>query len=258
MSDLRVRDADGVRWLVFDRPESRNGLTIATVDELTELLRAAAVDPAVRVVVLGGNHGAFCSGLDLKAAMVSGITDFGASMDRFHGLVLALRNLLKPTIAAVDGAAAGFGADLAMGCDLRLASKAAKFGERFVRIGLMPDGGGTFYLPRLVGLAKAYEMIYEGRMVEAGEAAELGLVNRVLDSEGEAFAAEVHAYAAKLATGAPLAQARAKAAILAGQGDFAAALAAERAGQLALLGSNDFFEGVQAFLTKREPQFSGR
>lgn len=253
--DIRVRDQDGVRWLVLDRPESRNGLTLDVVTRLTELLTAAASDDAVRVVVLHGANGHFCSGLDLKAAM-SMPADPTDGMKRFHGLVRALRGVLKPTLAAVDGAAAGFGCDLALGCDLRFASDRARLGERFVRIGLMPDGGGTFYLPRLVGLAKAFELIYEGRMVEVGEALEIGLVNRVLPAEG--FEAAVQDYAATLAKGPPLAFAKAKRAILAGGGDLEASLAAEAEGQLSLVGSADFFEGVQAFLQKREPRFTGK
>lgn len=253
--EIRVEDRDRVRWITLDRPESRNGLTIAVVEHLAGLLRAAQADPEVRAVVLAGAGGNFCSGLDLKAAMGAPL-DVGEGMKLFHGLVRALRDVLKPTIAAIDGAAAGFGADLALGCDLRLVSTRARLGERFVRIGLMPDGGGTYFLPRLVGPGKAFELIYEARMVEAAEMAEIGLANRLLPVEG--FADAVHAYAATLAKGPPLAFARAKRAIQIGMGDIEPSLAAESEGQLALLGSADFMEGVQAFLTKRDPDFQGR
>lgn len=250
-SDVRA----AVRWIVLDRPESRNGITLDVVRRLTELLHVAADDAETRVVVLAGANGNFCSGLDLKAAM-SQLGDPAAGMATFHDLVRALRHVLKPTIAAIDGAAAGFGADLALGCDLRLGSTRARLGERFVNIGLMPDGGGTWFLPRLIGLGKAFELIYEGRLVEAPEALELGLVNRILPVDG--FEDGVQAYAGQLAKGPPLAFAHAKAAILAGQGDLERSLAAEAAGQLSLIRSADFMEGVQAFLGKRPPEFRGR
>ncbi len=257
-SELRIADQGGVRWLILDRPASKNGLTLDLVDALTAALDAAALDPAVRVVVLGGAGGSFCSGLDLKAALSSpsGL-DLGAGLARFHGLVRALRRVLKPTIGAIDGPAAGFGCDLALGCDLRFASARGRLGERFVRIGLMTDGGGTFHLPRLIGTARAFELLYEGRMVEADEALALGLVNRVLPTDG--FDAAVNEYAARLAAGPPLAFARTKAALLqSSQAAFEDALSAEREGQLTLLQSQDFTEGVQAFFMRREPAFVGK
>lgn len=256
--DVLVSDRDGVRTLTLNRPESLNGLTVEMVSELDALFHAAADAPEVRVVVVTGAGGAFCSGLDLKAATESDhLAHPEEGLAIFQGLVRTVRHTYKPTLAALDGAAAGFGADLALACDLRLASPRARLGERFVRLGLVPDGGGTFFLPRLVGLGKAFELIYEGRMVEAEEAEGLGLVNRVLPEEG--FADAVQAYAARLAKGPPLAYARAKRAILAGLGPhLEASLGAEAEGQLALLRSEDFREGVTAFLEKREPGFEGR
>lgn len=253
-TDLRIQDRDGVRWITLNRPQTKNALTVPIVARLAAAF-AEAADPAVRVVVVSGEGGAFCSGLDLKAAMMEPL-DPEVSIGHFHDLARNLRSLLKPTIAAMDGAAAGFGADMALACDLRIGSERASLGERFVRIGLMPDGGGTFYLPRLVGTGKAMELLYEGRMVDAAEALELGLLNRVLPSEG--FAEAVHAYAAELAKGPPLSYAGIKASVLATQRDFDVALAAEREGQLRLVLSEDFAEGVQAFLTRRPPEFRGR
>lgn len=253
-NELLVQDRDGVRTITLNRPSTRNGLTVEIVARLAELF-AEAADPAVRVLVVTGAGGAFCSGLDLKAAMMQPL-DPEQSIEHFHALARNLRGLLKPTIAAIDGAAAGFGADMALACDIRLASPRASLGERFVRIGLMPDGGGTFYLPRLVGMGKAMELLYEGRMVAADEALQIGLVNRLLPEEG--FQEAVATYAAELAKGPPLSYARIKAAVLATQGDLEAALAAERAGQLQLVTSEDFAEGVQAFLMRRPPEFKGR
>ncbi len=256
MSDeLHIRNENAVRWLVFNRPQSRNGLTLDSVAELTEAVLAAATDSTVRVLVLAGAAGAFCSGLDLKAAMASGLQDAAGGLALFQRVAREIRAFPKPTIAAIDGPAAGFGADIALCCDLRFASARASIGARFVRIGLMPDGGGTYLLPRLVGPARAYELLYSGRMVEAEEMGRIGLAD-VLPTEG--FDAAVSVRAADLAAGPPLSYAAIKAAVLAGLGDFDAAQRAEGDGQKRLLSSEDFSEGVMAFLQKRVPVFHGR
>ena len=252
-AELRVEDRDGVRWIVLNRPKSKNGLTIPLVAELAARV-AEAADPAVRVLVLSGDNGAFCSGLDLKEAL-SGEVDPTVSIVHFHDLIRNLRGLGKPTIAAMDGAAAGFGADLALAADLRFMSGRGALGERFVGIGLMSDGGGTFFLPRIVGAGRAMELLYTGRMVGPEEAERIGLVNRVLPTDG--FFEAAHAIAAELAKGPPLAYARIKAAVLQSAGDLETALAAEREGQLALLQTADFTEGVSAFLARRPPEFKG-
>lgn len=255
MSDLRVEDRDGVRWVRLHRPESRNGLTVSLVERLAAAFHAAGTDPSVRVLVVAGEGGAFCSGLDLKSTFAEPV-DPHVSIVHFHDLIRYLRRMKKPTLAAIDGAAAGFGADMALACDMRLASARASLGERFVRIGLMPDGGGTFFLPRLVGLGKAFELLYEGQMIPADEAERIGLVNRVLPVEG--FFEAIHTYAAGLAKGPPLAYARIKEAVLHSLGDLEDSLAAEREGQLSLLATADFGEGVAAFLERRAPEFKGR
>lgn len=253
-TDLLISDADGVRRVALHRPDSRNGLTVPLVETLAQVVADAAADPSVRVFVLTGEGGAFCSGLDLRSAM-DNLESPERSIVHFHALIRNLRGMLKPTLAAIDGAAAGFGADMALACDLRWGSARASLGERFVRIGLMPDGGATWFLPRLVGQGRAMELLYEGRMVDAAEAERLGLLNRALPTEG--FHAAVQAYAARLAQGPPLAYARMKAAVLAANPGLEQALAAEREGQLQLLQTGDFLEGVQAFLGKRAPAFTG-
>lgn len=251
--DLRIEDRDGVRWIALNRPKSKNGLTIPLVAELARLV-AEAADPSVRVLIVTGDNGAFCSGLDLKEAFSQPV-NAEESIVHFHDLIRNLRGLRKPTIAAIDGAAAGFGADLALACDLRFMSARGGLGERFVKIGLMPDGGGTYFLPRLVGLGRAMELLYSGRMIEPDEAERIGLVNRVLPTEG--FFDAIQAIAGELAKGPPLAYARIKDAVLASAGDLDTALEAERRGQLHLLLTADFAEGVQAFLGRRAPEFTG-
>jgi enoyl-CoA hydratase/carnithine racemase len=258
--EVRIRSEGAVRWIALHRPSSKNGLTVAVNRRLIAALDEAAADGAVRVVVLTGEGGSFCSGLDLKAAVgeaQGGAADLEERIDRvFHELIRALRRCPKPVVALVDGAAAGFGCDLALACDIRLGTPRARFGEIFVKRGLMPDGGGTFHLPRLVGLAKALELMLLGDIVEADEALRLGLVSRLVPVE--TAAREAQALAARLADGPPLVQAWIKRAVYGAlDGTLEDALATERKGQLELLRSRDFAEGMMAFFEKRPPRFTG-
>ncbi len=257
MTDLHVEDRGAVRWLTLDRAESRNGLTEDTVKAVAA---AFELPDAIRAVVITGANGAFCSGLDLKDAMRRGI-QAGPDLERglreyFHGAIRAITSCDRPTIAAVDGAAAGFGCDLALACDLRIISERAFFGEIFVKRGLMPDGGGTWLLPRIIGIGRALEMLLTGDRVNADEAHRIGLANRLVP-HAELFAT-VTALADRLAKGPPLVYRLVKEAVYAGlSGDLAAALDREATGQLRLLASDDFREGVMAFLGKRDPEFRG-
>jgi len=255
--EVKIEDQNGVRWITLDRPESRNGLSLPVVEYLTNVAADAGSDESVGVVVITGAGGSFCSGLDLKSVMSLGPDlDMEQGMANFHRLTLSIRNILKPTLAAIDGPAVGFGANLALACDLRWASDRAELGERFVKIGLMPDGGGTYFLPRIVGLGKAFELIYEGGMIDAPSALELGIVNRVVSHSQ--FETAVQEYAEKLAQGPPLAYAKAKRALLNNSGDLEAALREEARGQIELLQTADFMEGIAAFMEKRAPNFSGK
>jgi enoyl-CoA hydratase/carnithine racemase len=260
MSEVHVTTDGAVRWIALDRPESKNALTDAVNIVLIEALVAAGSDPAVRCVVVTGNGGNFCSGLDLKAAAAAGAASFEHADEHlekyFHGLIRAVRAIDKPVIALVDGAAVGYGCDLALACDLRIGTERTRLGEIFVKRGLMPDGGGTWTLPRVVGVAKALELMLTGELVSADEALALGMLNRVVpSSEAEAH---TRALARRLAAGPPLAYARIKRAVYAAQSStLEEALAVERRGQLELLRSRDFLEGIAAFLQKRDPTFSG-
>ncbi|HEY4243050.1 MAG TPA: enoyl-CoA hydratase-related protein [Kofleriaceae bacterium] len=256
MTDVVADDRDAVRTITLHRPDSRNGLTGATCQQMAALVRTAPA--AIRAIVVTGAGGAFCSGLDLKAALDEGP---GPERERtlredFQGLVRTLVASDRPTIAAVDGAAAGFGCDLALACDLRIASDRAVFGEVFAKRGLMPDGGGTWLLPRIVGLGRALELLLTGDSVGADEAYRIGLANRVVP-EAE-LAAAAHAFAAKLAAGAPIVHRLVKQSVYEGlHGDLESALEREASGQLRLVTSSDFTEGLSAFLQKREPTFTG-
>ena len=256
--EVLVRDDANIRWITLNRPETRNALTVPVNAAVRAAVEAAPAAGA-RVIALTGAGGAFCSGLDLRWAAAEGL-DASTVEERmrthFHGLVRALRACPLPTVAVVDGVAVGFGCDLALGCDLRLCSDRARFGEVFVKRGLMPDGGGTWTLPRLVGLGRSLEMSFTGELVEAAEAKAIGLVNRVFPAaQLEAAASD---FLRSLAAGPPLVHRTVKAALYAAQeGSFEAALEAEVRGQLQLLQSRDFLEGVAAFLEKRPPHFTG-
>lgn len=249
-----------VKWIRFNRPEVRNAIT----PESADLVRAeveSAVDEGARVIVLTGSGGAFCSGADLKALApaMSGFKGVREILrDHYHKLVLAMTGSPLPVIAAVDGAAAGIGCDIALAADIRLASEKAFFAEIFVNISLIPDGGGTFTLPRLVGSGRALEMVMTGQRVAAEDAVQWGLVNHVYPVEQ--FADKVQEFADRLAEKAPLSLARSKQAIRAvlGNGTLEDALSREADLQEELIATHDFREGVMAFLEKRPPRFEAK
>src|SRR4051812_16181996 len=260
MSDVEVTNEAAVRWIALNRPESKNGLTDAVNQALIDALDGAAADKSIRCVVVTGKGGNFCSGLDLKAAASAGIGGMENAEEHmrryFHGLIRAVRRVEKPVVALVDGAAVGYGADLAFACDLRIGTERTRFGEVFVKRGLMPDGGGTWTLPRLVGVGKALELMFTGDMINSETAQTIGLLNRVVPS-GEAEQ-QTWDFAKRLAAGPPLVHSWIKRAVYAAQStDLDAALENEVRGQMQLLRSKDFFEGITAFFQKRDPKFTG-
>jgi enoyl-CoA hydratase/carnithine racemase len=258
MKEVDVSDEGAVRWIALDRPQSKNGLTDEVNAQIIEALEGAQREKSLRCVVVTGRGGSFCSGLDLKAAASrGGLSDLEGHMRKyFHGMIRAVRAVEKPVVALVDGAAVGYGADLAFACDVRIGTERSRFGEVFVKRGLMPDGGGTWTLPRLVGVGKALELMFTGEIIDADEALRLGILNKILPSaEAEA---QVRSFAQRLAAGPPLVMSWIKRAVYAAQSsDLDAALENEVKGQMQLLRSKDFFEGMAAFFQKRDPSFSG-
>ncbi len=258
---LTVDDAGPVRTLTIDRPERRNAIPAEGWQRLRDEFEDFEASD-LRVLVVRGAGGDFCSGADLSPdpggwEALQSVTGRYQRMQEVGAAALALHRLSKPTIAAVDGVAVGAGLNLALGCDVVIATTRARLSELFVRRGLVVDFGGTWLLPRRVGLQRAKEMALTGRVVEAAEAEEMGLVWRVVDPE--ALTAEVNDLARRLAEGAPLAQALIKAAMNRSyEMSFAEALSHEAQAQSICLGSEDAAEGIAAFLEKRDPDFKGR
>jgi len=255
---LLVERRAAVATLTLSRPATKNALTRELVLELGRALAEVNDDESVRAVVLTGAGGDFCSGADLKAGMADlGEISMETRIEEFHAVIRGMAHSKKAFVARVDGAAVGFGADLALACDLRVLSTRAYLQEKFVKIGLMPDGGGTFWLPRMIGMGRALEYLLLGEKIDSGRALELGLANRVV--EPDALEPTAHALAEALAGGPPLALAQIRAAVRESfAGTIDEALVREKRGQLGLLASGDLMEGVMAWAQKRAPDFKGR
>jgi 2-(1,2-epoxy-1,2-dihydrophenyl)acetyl-CoA isomerase len=256
-SALRWEVAEGVGTITLDRPDALNSLDATLKAELLAVLRIADRDRSVRVVILTGAGRAFCAGQDLKERLVPDPTPLDVEVrERFNPIVLAMRRLPKPIVAAVNGVAAGAGASLAFAADLRIAAEGASFVLAFGRIGLAPDSGASWFLPRLVGAAHTAELLYLSDPMPAEEALRIGLVSQVVSAG--ALLDHARTMAAKIAQGSPAGLALTKRAI--GRSlevGLAEALDHEASLQGIAGRTADHAEGLAAFVAKRPPRFTG-
>jgi enoyl-CoA hydratase/carnithine racemase len=260
-------DVDGgVATLTLNRPHRRNAISMRMLQQLGDALERAEADRQVRAIVLTGAGKGFCAGLDIKDAMAgtgigSGATSGGSSsvgaLRTRHLPTVILQQLDTPVIAAVNGAAAGYGLDLALGCDIRLLGRSSRLLPGFAKRGVVPESGGTWYLTRLVGWAKAAEIGFLGRDIDADRARELGLANDVVpDDELIAVARQ---WAGEIAANAPLAVQAMKRLFRHGlTQDFESHTHHVLLQTMALFGTADFREGLQSFVEQRPPTFEGR
>ena len=260
MNDLVLADRasePGILILTLNRPEVLNALSTALIEELDVALAEAAADSSVRAVVLAGAGGrAFCTGMDLKERTTMAAPEIARQRRRLIALLGYLHRFPKPTVAAVAGPAMGGGFELALCCDLLVASEDARFALPEVRVGIMPAGGGTHTLTWLVGPARARDLILTGRALPAAEAHQWGIVARLVPA-GAAIDQAV-ALAAEIASGAPIGLRQAKAAIRRAHRVLGAGLDEEDELYQAVLDSEDRVEGFLAFREKRPPRFQGR
>jgi 2-(1,2-epoxy-1,2-dihydrophenyl)acetyl-CoA isomerase len=247
----------GVATITLNRPDALNSLTVPMKVDLLGAIRQVERDASVRAVVLTGAGRGFCAGQDLRERLQPDAAPLGVELrDRYNPIIRAMRSLPKPIVGAINGVAAGAGASLAMACDIRIASEAASFALAFGRVGLIPDSGATWFLPRLVGATKAAEIALLNAPLSAAEAERLGLFGRVVPAVD--LATQAGAIAARLAAGAPRAIALTKRALNAAwDRDLDGALDYEAHLQDMAGRTSDHQEGMAAFLEKRPPRFTG-
>jgi 2-(1,2-epoxy-1,2-dihydrophenyl)acetyl-CoA isomerase len=257
---IRRETNDGVATLTLDRPDVLNSFNRQMVAELRDAFTEAATDDAVRAVLVTGQGRAFCAGQDLAEAVPtdgSPRPDIGDIVEGYNGLILAIRTLEKPVVCAVNGVAAGAGANIALACDIVVAADDASFIQAFAKIGLIPDNGGTFFLPRLVGMARATSLAMLADRVPAQRALEWGMIHDVVSASE--LLDRAASLARQLATQPTRGLGLIKRALNAAwENDLASQLALEAALQREAGGTADYLEGVRAFQQKRKPAFVGR
>ncbi len=255
---LIYEKAEGIAIITINRPEARNAVNKEIMVEALEALEDIKSDEGVRVVILtGAGEKAFSSGADIKAIREMSPPQAKEFSKIGQKLCSSLQNLEKPVIAAINGYALGGGLELAMACDLRIASEDARIGQTETNIGLIPGWGGTQMLPRLIGVTKAKELIFTGKIIDAKTAEQLGLVNMVVQSSK--LKESARQLAVELASRAPVAIKVAKALINKGaEASLDAALALETEGFGVVASSEDLKEGISAYTEKRKPTFEGR
>ena len=261
---ILIEKKENIATLTFNRPEKLNACNDQMAEDLLNFFDTIEKDKDVHTVVITGAGKAFCAGADLRERFLP------KTEQRKKGFLkdvtgefsecgaLALSRFRKVTIAAINGVASGIGGTLALGCDIRLASSTAKLSFPFLRVGVLPEFGSTYYLPRLVGIGKACELVFTGQAIDAAEAKEIGLVNKVLPPEN--LMEEAYAMARKIAQMPPLALAISKRALYQGlrAPDLASQLQYEALALVHLFGTADHEEGVRSFLDKRDPIFKGQ
>ena len=258
--DIHLEVHDAIATVTLNRPRKLNAYTTLMGDELTHAYESLGKRGDVRVILMTGAGRGFCAGADIRGVFQQGSDEReqgGAIAHPRAGLQYAIRNCPKPTVAVINGVAVGIGLTLTLIQDIRIMAQEASLGAIFTRMGLMPELGSTFMLPRLIGLSRALELVCTARMVPAREALDMGLVNRTVPAAG--LMAAAREMAAEMASLPPLALAVSKRALQQGaENDFDAAVQTETLGLASLFKTRDHKEAVAAFVEKRPPRFQGR
>jgi enoyl-CoA hydratase/carnithine racemase len=260
MADLDYTVAEGIGTILLNRPHRKNAFTLEMIDEWAGILASARTDPDVRVIVLTGAGDAFCSGVDLSSMTGErpGPLERKEHLtDHIHRIPYALEDLDKPVIAAINGVAVGAGLDMALMCDMRIIARSARLSEGYIRVGLVPGDGGCYYLPRLVGQAKALELLLTGDFIDADEAARVGIANHVVDDDD--LPAATARLARKLADAPPVAVRTIKRAVYqSARADLRTALDLISSHMAVVTSTQDSAEALAAFREKRPGHYVGR